>query len=199
MTKLLLRLMAITSISLVWAVGLQAQDIIPMFGAWMTEGYDMGAKPIGPKGSFAYHADTNVIKGKYLGLSMPKGRKTVVAWLHDTVNQKTIYVGTVGWLKKNTGGLNKAIFTINLPDQFKGGDFGSYEILAFSAESTKSFDGKKALSIPNSPSGSAMVPAQNPAFYLFGALPGADTELIYCGHGQDFSYAKAPDKQSCYD
>ena len=149
MTKILLRIMAVTSISLVWAVGLQAQEIIPMFGAWMTDGYDLGGKPIGPKGSFAYHADTNVIKGKYLGLKMPKGRKTVVAWLHDTVNQKSIYVGTVGWLKVGTGGREKAVFTIKLPDQFKGGDFGSYEILAFSAESTKSFNGKKAVSIPN--------------------------------------------------
>lgn len=197
--KLLLRLVAPLAISLVAAVWVQAADINPMFGAWMIDGYNMGAKPIGPKGSYQYHADTNTIKGKYMGLMMPKGNKTIVAWLHDTVNQKTIYVGTVGWLKTKTGGTNKGVFTIKLPDQFKGGNFGSYEIIAFSAEPTKNWDGKKVVTVANKPSGSSKVKAQNPAFYLFGALPNADTNLIYCGHGQDFSYAKAPDKQSCFD
>ena len=43
------------------------------------------------------------------------------------------------------------------------------------------------------------LPKLKPAFYLFAKLPGADTELHYCGHGQDFFYAKAPEKQFCYD
>jgi len=29
--------------------------------------------------------------------------------------------------------------------------------------------------------------------------PKGDTDLHYCGHGQDFFYAKAPEKQVCYD
>ena len=39
----------------------------------------------------------------------------------------------------------------------------------------------------------------DPAFFLFAKLPGADTDLHYCGHGQDFFYAKDLNKQTCYD
>ncbi len=102
----------------------------------------------------------------------------------------------MGWLKKNTGGQDKAGFTIKVPAEFKGGDFGSFEVIAFSAEKTSYLKGTKVLQKPTKPSGNK---AQNPAFYLFSALPGADTQRIYCGHGQDFSFAKAPDKQRCYD
>ncbi len=197
--KILLRFAALAALSLVWAIGAQAAEIHPMFGAWMIDGYDMGAKPIGPKGSYSYHADTNVIKGKYTGLSMPKGRKAIFAWLHDTVNQKTLYVGAVGWLKNNAGGADKGQFTIQLPSQFQGGDFGTYEIIGFSSEPTNFLNGTTVVTQPGQPSGSQINPAQTTAFYLFGALPNADTTLIYCGHGQDFSYAKAPEKQTCFD
>ena len=55
------------------------------------------------------------------------------------------------------------------------------------------------LAKPSEPSGSDIQKALKPAYYLFAALPGADTDLHYCGHGQDFFYAKAPEKQTCYD
>ena len=114
----------------------------------------------------------------------------------STVNQKTRYLGPVGWLKKTTGGQDKGRFSIKVSNEFKGGNFGSYEIIAFSSEKTGSLKGSKVVNKPSKPSGNK---AQNPAFYLFAALPGADTNQIYCGHGQDFAFAKAPSKQRCYD
>jgi hypothetical protein len=172
------------------------KDIRPMFGGWMTAGYDWGKKPLGPKGSISYDEKKNVFKGSYTGLAMPPGRRAIFAWLHDTVNQKTRYVGAVGWLKKTTGGQDKARFTIKVSNEFKGGNFGSYEVIAFSSEKTSYLKGTEVVQKPSKPSGNK---AQNPAYYLFAVLPGADTQQIYCGHGQDFSFAKAPEKQRCYD
>lgn len=172
------------------------KEIQPMFGGWMTAGYDWGKKPLGPKGSIAYDKKANVFKGSYTGLAMPPGRRAIFAWLHDTVNQRTTYLGPVGWLKKTTGGQDKGRFSIKLPRKYRGGKFGSNEIIAFSSEKTSSLKGSKVVQKPSKPSGNK---AQNPAFYLFAALPGADTVQIYCGHGQDFAFAKAPSKQRCYD
>lgn len=173
-----------------------AKEIQPMYGGWMTAGYDWGKKPLGPKGSIAYDKRANVFKGSYTGLSMPPGRRAIFAWVHDTVNQRTRYLGPVGWLKVGTGGQDKARFTIRVPSRYRGGKFGGYEIIGFSSEKTGFLKGKKVLEKPGKPSANK---TQNPAFYLFAALPGADTVKIYCGHGQDFAFAKAPKKQSCYD
>ena len=175
----------------------QAQLVQPMFGGVLIDGYDFG-KDIGPKGTIVYNKKTNQFKGSYNGLKMPPGRRAIFAWVHDTTNQKTRYIGPVGWLKK-TGGKNKARFTIKVPREFKGGNFGSYEIIAFSSEKTKYLNGTKVVTKPRSPAGSDIQKTLKPAFYLFAALPGADTELHYCGHGQDFTYAKSPEKQTCYD
>ena len=173
-----------------------AKDIEPMYGGWMTAGYDWGAKPVGPKGSIAFDKRANAFTGSYTGLAMPPGRRAIFAWLHDTVNQKTRYLGPVGWLKNNTGGQDKGRFTIRAPSQYRGGKFGTYEIIAFSSEKTTFLKGWQVLEKPSKPSANK---TQNPAFYLFAKLPGADTNRIYCGHGQDFAYAKAPKKQKCYD
>ncbi|MBI3993520.1 MAG: hypothetical protein HY342_09615 [Candidatus Lambdaproteobacteria bacterium] len=173
-------------------------QVTPMFGGTLIEGYDF-AKDRGPKGSLAFNKDKGEFHGSYTGLQMPPGRRAVFAWLHDTVNQRTRYVGPVGLLKTDTGGKNKGRFVVKVPAEFRGGSFGTFEILAFSAETTEFIDGQGVKQTPSEPSGSKMQPALKPAFYLFGALPGAKTVLRYCGHGQDFTYAAAPDKQTCYD
>ena len=175
-----------------------AKEVVPMLGGVIIDGYDFGTD-LGPKGSIAFDESTGEFKGSYNGLKMPAGRRAIFAWVHDTVNQKTEYLGPVGWLKTDTGGKNKGRFAIPVPEQFKGGDFGSYEIIGFTAEKTSYLDGTKVVQKPSEPSGSELVKTLKPAFYMFAALPGADTQLHYCGHGQDFFYAKAPEKQYCYD
>ena len=182
-----------------FAVAAPAKEVAPMFGAVLIDGYDFKTD-IGPKGSIAFDESTGEFAGTYNELKMPKGRRAIFAWLHDTVNQKSEYLGPVGWLKKDTGGKNKGRFKITVPEKYRNGDFGSYEILGFSSEQTSYLDGDgNVLTQPTEPAGSDIQKSQKPAFYLFAALPGADTELHYCGHGQDFTYVKAPDKQTCYD
>ncbi|MEM7251308.1 MAG: hypothetical protein AAF493_07795 [Pseudomonadota bacterium] len=176
-----------------------AKEVTQLLGGVIIDGYDFG-KDIGPKGSITYDEAKGEFVGYYNALKMPAGRRAIFAWVHDTVNQKTEYLGPVGWLKKDTGGKNKGRFRIPVPEKFRGGNFGSYEIIGFSSEKTSSLDGdNNVLAKPSEPSGSDIQKALKPAYYLFAALPGADTELHYCGHGQDFFYAKAPDKQVCYD
>ncbi|NIR98907.1 MAG: hypothetical protein GWO39_12520, partial [Gammaproteobacteria bacterium] len=87
--------------------------------------------------------DRNEFTGFYTGLKMPPGKRAIFAWAHDTVNQKSRYLGAVGWLKKGTAGKNKGKFTVQVPDEFKGGDFGSYEIIGFTAEPTNYLNGNK--------------------------------------------------------
>ena len=194
--KYAMQALLVLAAALLFSAPVMGKEIQPMYGGWMTAGYDWAARPIGPKGSIAYDKRKNVFQGSYTGLAMPPGRRAIFAWLHDTVNQKTRYLGAVGWLKKYTGGPDKARFSIRVPSQYRCGKFGSYEIIAFSSEKTSSLKGTQVLEKPSKPSGNK---AQNPAFYLFAALPGADTNQIYCGHGQDFAFAKAPKKQRCYD
>ena len=169
-----------------------------MLGGVIIDGYDF-ATDIGPKGSVAFDETTGEFIGSYNGLKMPAGRKAIFAWVHDTVNQKSEYIGPVGWLKNGTAGKDKGRFKIAVPAKFRSGNFGTNEILAFTSEPTSYLDGSRAVTTPSEPSGSAVQAAHKPAFYLYAALPGADTDLHYCGHGQDFFYAKAPEKQVCYD
>ena len=177
----------------------QAKEVVPLLGGVLIDGYDF-ANDIGPKGSIAFDESTGEFVGAYNALKMPKGRRAIFAWVHDTVNQRSEYLGPVGWLKKNTAGKNKGRFKIAVPEKFRGGDFGTNEIIGFTSEKTAFLDGKGGVvQQPSEPSGSDQLPALKPAFYLFAALPGADTDLHYCGHGQDFFYAKAPEKQTCYD
>ena len=181
------------------STGVPAKEVDPMYGGLLIDGYDFKAD-IGPKGSIAFDESTGEFVGSYTGLKMPPGRRAIFAWLHDTVNQKSEYIGPVGWLKNDTSGKNKGRFRVAVPEKYRGGRFGSNEIIGFTSEKTSFIDGSgNAVETPSEPSGSDILPALKPAFYLFAALPGASTELHYCGHGQDFFYAKAPEKQTCYD
>ncbi|OED43714.1 hypothetical protein AB833_03235 [Chromatiales bacterium (ex Bugula neritina AB1)] len=177
----------------------QAKEVVPMLGGVIIDGYEFGAD-IGPKGSVTFDESTGEFIGAYNGLKMPAGRRAIFAWVHDTVNQKSEYIGPVGWLKTGTAGKDKGRFRVAVPEKFKSGDFGSNEILGFTSEKTAFINGKgEAVTTPTEPSGSDIQKELKPAFYLYAALPGADTDLHYCGHGQDFFYAKAPEKQVCYD
>ena len=176
-----------------------AKEVVPMLGGVIIDGYNF-KKDIGPKGSVAFDESTGEFIGAYNGLKMPKGRRAIFAWVHDTVNQKSEYIGVVGKLKSGAAGKDKGKFRIAVPEKFKSGDFGTYEILGFSSEKD-AFIGSdgSAATTPTEPRGSDKQKALKPAFYLYSALPGADTDLHYCGHGQDFFYAKDPDAQVCYD
>lgn len=183
----------------VLSTSVSAKEVVPLLGGLLIDGYDF-SNDIGPKGSIAFDDTTGEFTGSYNALKMPPGRRAIFAWVHDTVNQKTEYLGPVGWLTKDTAGKNKGRFKFAVPGKFKSGDFGSYEIVGFTSEKTGFLDSNnKVLQKPTEPSGSDIQKALKPAFYLFAALPGADTDLHYCGHGQDFFYAKAPEKQVCYD
>lgn len=176
-----------------------AKEVVPMLGGVLIDGYDFG-QDIGPKGSVAFDETTGEFIGAYNGLKMPAGRRAIFAWVHDTVNQKSEYIGPVGWLKTGTAGKDKGRFKVAVPEKFRSGDFGSNEILGFTSEETAFIsDSGAAVTTPTEPSGSDIQAELKPAFYLYAALPGADTDLHYCGHGQDFFYAKAPEKQVCYD
>lgn len=175
-----------------------AGEVRPMTGGVLIDGYDF-LRDVGPKGSILYDAAKNEFRGKYVGLKMPAGRRAIFAWLHDTVNQKSRYLGPVGWLKLGTAGTNKGSFRIALPGEFAGGNFGGYELIGFSSEPTDSYDGGKVVKKPDGPSGSLTLPSLKPAYYLFAALPGANTERIFCGHGQDFAYVGNLEGQLCYD
>ena len=60
-----------------------AQEIKPMFGGALIDGYDF-ARDVGPKGSIVYDGKRNLFRGKYVGLKMPAGRRAIFAWAHDT-------------------------------------------------------------------------------------------------------------------
>lgn len=186
-----------------FALAVQAQSVESMYGGVLIDGYQPG-KDGGPRGSVLFNKDRNEFVGSYYGLKMPKGRKAIFAWLHDTVNQKSTYLGPVGWLKRGETSRNKkGDFRIKMPSKFAGGKFGSNEIIAFSAEKTGwiKYDKGRPVAVkkPSKPAGSNVMKYPNPAFFLFAKLPGADTDLHYCGHGKDFFYAKDLNKQTCYD
>ena len=167
----------------------------PMAGSNLIEGYK-GSVDGGAKGY--YKVDKGFVKGGYKGLKMRETHRAIFAWVHDTSAQKSELLGPVRVLDaKNAAGK----FRFKLPDKFKDGNFGDYEIIGFTSEKTdmikKNGPNWEATSTPDKPAGTKRVPS--PAFYLFAALPGAKTELHYCGHGKDFFYARDPKKQTCYD
>ena len=135
----------------------QKGEVQPMYGSLFIDGYDF-KNDIGPKGTIIYHEEQNEFRGTYIGLKMPEGRRSIFAWVHDTVNQKSEYIGPVGWLKANTAGKKRGKFTIQVPDKFKGGNFGSYEIIGFTAEKTSALkvtkEGIEVVEKPTEPSGS---------------------------------------------
>ncbi len=196
-----IRLLSVLGAALLMSIGLtaNAKEVVPMLGGVIIDGYDF-KKDIGPKGSVAFDEENGEFVGAYVGLKMPKGRQAIYAWVHDTVNQKSEYIGPVGLLKTGTAGKQKGRFKIAVPEKFKSGDFGSNEILGFTSEKTEFMDSEgKVVTVPSEPSGSDKQKKLKPAFFLYSALPGADTDLHYCGHGQDFFYAKDVDAQVCYD
>ena len=199
---LFLLVLAAVICCIAWAVQSQEskdQQVQPMYGGFLIDGYDF-KNDNSPKGTIVYDEAANEFRGTYKGLKMPKGRRAIFAWLHDTVNQKTEYLGPVGWLKVDTTGKKKGSFRIKVPDKYKGGNFGSYEIIGFTAEKTSSLkNGTQVVEVPKEPSGSDILAKLKPAFYLYAPLPGADTELGYCGHGLDFFFAKDLENQLCYD
>jgi len=199
---MLLRYISVVGAALLLSLGsltASAKEVVPMLGGVIIDGYDF-KKDIGPKGSVAFDESTGEFVGAYNALKMPAGRRAIFAWVHDTVNQKSEYIGPVGWLKNGTAGKDKGNFRFAVPAKFKSGDFGTNEILGFSSEKTEFIDASgQAVTVPSEPAGSDVQKGLKPAFFLYAALPGADTDLHYCGHGQDFFYAKAPDKQVCYD
>ena len=84
------------------SVTVNAKEVVQMLGGVIIDGYDFKTD-IGPKGSVAFDEATGEFVGSYNALKMPPGRRAIFAWVHDTVNQKSEYIGPVGWLKKDTG------------------------------------------------------------------------------------------------
>lgn len=158
-------------------------------GSWVVDGYRFDPGDRSPRGTIAYDPGANVFRGTYVGVKLPAERPELHAWLYDTRAKRAEHLGRVPY-RAGTIGKTKGEFEIALPGAFQGGKFGPYEIVAFSAEAK----GAK----PAAPSGSKILPALKPAFYLYAALPGAAIPQIYCGHGQDFSYTSNQD-HTCFD
>ena len=92
---LFLLVLAAVICCLAWAVQSQEskdQQVQPMYGGFLIDGYDL-KNGHSPKGTIVYDEAANEFRGTYHGLKMPKGRRAIFAWLHDTVNQKTEYLG----------------------------------------------------------------------------------------------------------
>jgi len=166
-----------------------AAQVAELQGSWVIDGYRFDPGDRSPRGTIAYDRDANVFTGTYVGLKLPADRPELHAWLYDTRSKQAEHLGRIAF-KANTVGKNKAGFQVPLPAAFQGGKFGRYEVVAFSAEAK----GAK----PAAPSGSKILPALKPAFYLYAALPGANIPQIYCGHGQDFSFTSNLD-HTCFD
>lgn len=188
-----LMVVAVLSVATAWGQGVQ-----PMFGSPLLPGYDF-ATDNGPKGSVVYDPLRNEFRGYYVGLRLPAGRRALFAWAYDTARQKARLLGPVGLLNPGARGQTPQRFVIRLPATFNAGRFGHYELMGFSAEKTGHIAGGVVVTSPDTPSGIDGNPRGSPAFYLFSALPGADTQMHFCGHGRDFFYARALEKQVCYD
>jgi hypothetical protein len=171
------------------AQGASAGSVIELQGAWIIDGYTFEPGDRSPRGTIAYDGEANRFTGTYVGLKLPADRPELHVWLYDTRARQAQHIGKVDY-KPNTIGKAKGSFSIGLPAAIKGGKFGRYEIVAFSAEAS----GTK----PKQPSGSAIQASQKPAFYLYAPLPGSTVPGVYCGHGQDFSYTSNQD-HVCYD
>ena len=176
------------ALALVLPVAAPAQ-VAELQGSWVIDGYRFDPGDRSPRGTIAYDRDANAFRGTYVGLKLPADRPELHAWLYDTRSKQAQHLGRIAY-KPQTVGKNKAAFDVSLPAAFQGGKFGSYEVVAFSAEAK----GAK----PAAPSGSKILPALKPAFYLYAALPGANIPQIYCGHGQDFSFTSNLD-HTCFD
>ena len=171
------------------APGLGRAQVTELWGSWLIDGYRFDPGDRSPRGTIVYDRDANVFRGTYVGLKLPTERPELHAWVYDTRSKKSEHLGRIAY-KAGTVGKNKATFDVTLPPAFKGGAFGAYEVVAFSAEPK----GAK----PAAPSGSKIQPTLKPAFYLYAPLPGSSIPQIYCGHGQDFSFTSNQD-HTCFD
>ena len=172
-----------------WGSGICEDKIIESKGSWLIDGYNLKEGDRSPQGTLYYNVAKNEFIGTYVGLKLPTDRQELHVWLYDTVNKKSIHLGKVPYLP-DTIGKSKGEFVIKNSDAFKNGNFGSFELIVFSAEVPGSN--------PKEPSGSMWNPKHKPAFYLFGRLPGTNSPKHYCGHGEDFFFAKNLD-HTCYD
>jgi hypothetical protein len=164
-------------------------QVVELQGAWLIDGYRFDPGDRSPRGTIAYERDANAFRGTYVGLKLPAERPELHAWLYDTRAKKAEHLGRVPYRAK-TIGKTKGEFELLLPDAFRDGKFGDFEIVAFSAEAR----GAK----PARPSGSKIQPALTPAFYLYAPLPGSTVPQVYCGHGQDFSFTSNRE-HTCFD
>jgi hypothetical protein len=171
-----------------WAAPSDAQ-VLELQGSWVIDGYRFDPGDRSPRGTIAYDRDANAFRGTYVGLKLPPERPELHAWLYDTRAKKAEHLGRVPYRAK-TVGKTKGEFEIALPAAFRDGAFGHFEVVAFSAEAK----GAK----PATPSGSRILPALKPAFYLYAPLPGSSVPQVYCGHGQDFSFTSNQD-HTCFD
>ena len=87
-------------------------------------------------------------------------------------------------------------FRFKLPDKFKDGKFGDYEVIGFTAEETgmikKNGANWEATSTPTKPSGTKRVPS--PAFYLFAALAGRQDGIALLRPWQRLLLCQRPEK-----
>ncbi len=88
MRKLLLAVAFTAVFSMLFLLPVQAQDVEPMYGGVLIDGYHPG-KDSAPRGTILYNGKKNQFKGSYFGLRMPKGRKAIFAWVHNTKNGKS--------------------------------------------------------------------------------------------------------------
>ena len=183
------RVLLVTMAVVLGLAGPAAAQVVELQGSWVIDGYRFDPGDRSPRGTIAYDRDANAFRGTYVGLKLPGDRPELHAWLYDTRSKRATHLGRVPY-RAATVGKNKASFDLALPAAFEGGKFGAFEVVAFSAEAR----GAK----PAAPSGSTILPALKPAFYLYAPLPGASIPQVYCGHGQDFSFTSNRD-HTCFD
>ena len=183
------RWLAVSALALVTLTTPAYAQVVELQGSWVVDGYRFNPGDRSPRGTIAYDRDANAFRGTYVGVKLPADRPELHAWLYDTRSKQAEHLGRVPYTKA-TVGKNKGAFDLTLPTAFEGGKFGPFEVVAFSAEAK----GAK----PVAPSGSKILPALKPSFYLYAPLPGASIPQIYCGHGQDFSYTSNQD-HTCFD
>jgi hypothetical protein len=174
-------IIALTAAALVAVAAVEGApgSAIELQGAWIIDSYTFDPGDRSPRATIAYDGEANRFTGTYVGLRLPQDRPELHAWLYDMRSRQARHIGKVDY-KPDTIGKDKGAFSIGLPALFKGGRFGRYEVVAFSAEAGGS--------APREPSGGKIQPTQKPAFYPLRALPGSNVPSVYCGHGQDFSY-----------
>jgi len=110
-----------------------AAHITELQGSWVIDGYRFDPGDRSPRGTIAYDRDANVFRGTYVGVKLPAERPELHAWLYDTRSKRAEHLGRVPY-RAGTVGKTKGEFEVALPAAFQGGAFGTYEIVAFSAE-----------------------------------------------------------------